>query len=30
MQAFREESNLDRVFANTYFWVITRSNECFY
>jgi alkylhydroperoxidase family enzyme len=30
MQPFREESKLDRVFANTYFWVITRSNECFY
>jgi alkylhydroperoxidase family enzyme len=30
MQPFREESGLDRVFANTLFWVITRSNECFY
>jgi hypothetical protein len=30
MGAFREEAGLDRVFANTMFWVITRSNECFY
>lgn len=30
MDAFREESQLDRVFANTMFWVVTRSNECFY
>lgn len=30
MQVFREESMLDRVFANSVFWVVTRSNECFY
>jgi hypothetical protein len=30
MRLFYLESRLDRVFANTYFWVITRSNECFY
>jgi alkylhydroperoxidase family enzyme len=30
MQQFYKESRLDRVFGNTYFWVITRSNECFY
>jgi alkylhydroperoxidase family enzyme len=30
MRRFYEESKLDRVFGNTYFWVITRSNECFY
>jgi alkylhydroperoxidase family enzyme len=30
MNMFRQESQLDRVFANSVFWVITRSNECFY
>jgi alkylhydroperoxidase family enzyme len=30
MGAFSEESQLDRVFANTMFWVVTRNNECFY
>lgn len=30
MDAFREESQLDRVFSNTMFWVVTRNNECFY
>jgi alkylhydroperoxidase family enzyme len=30
MRLFYQESRIDRVFANTYFWVITRSNECFY
>jgi hypothetical protein len=30
MRLFQQEARLDRVFANTYFWVITRSNECFY
>lgn len=30
MNMFTQESKLDRVFANTLFWVITRSNECFY
>jgi alkylhydroperoxidase family enzyme len=30
MGLFHQESRLDRVFANSYFWVITRSNECFY
>jgi hypothetical protein len=30
MNTFHQESRLDRVFANSYFWVITRSNECFY
>jgi hypothetical protein len=29
-RAFQQESKLDRVFANSMFWVITRSNECFY
>jgi alkylhydroperoxidase family enzyme len=30
MRTFQKESNLDRVFANSVFWVITRSTECFY
>src|SRR5262249_30013841 len=30
MRTFYQEAKMDRVFANTYFWVITRSNECFY
>ena len=30
MQVFRDEAMLDRVFANSVFWVVTRSNECFY
>ena len=30
MSAFQEESNLDQVFANLYFWVVTRSSDCFY
>jgi alkylhydroperoxidase family enzyme len=30
MNAFGEEAQLDRVFSNTMFWVVTRSNECFY
>jgi alkylhydroperoxidase family enzyme len=30
MSAFQQEATLDRVFSNTVFWVITRSNECFY
>ena len=30
MRAFQQEAKLDRVFANTYFWVITRTSECFY
>lgn len=30
MRTFRAESNLDRVFANSMFWVVTRSNQCFY
>lgn len=27
---FKEESKLDRVFANSLFWVVTRENQCFY
>jgi alkylhydroperoxidase family enzyme len=30
MRTFQQEAKLDRVFANSYFWVITRTNECFY
>jgi alkylhydroperoxidase family enzyme len=30
MDAFRNEAQLDRIFANSVFWVVTRSNECFY
>jgi hypothetical protein len=30
MGTFREEASLDQVFANTFFWVTTRSNDCFY
>jgi hypothetical protein len=29
-RTFQQESQLDRVFSNSMFWVITRSNECFY
>jgi hypothetical protein len=30
MRAFMAEAQLDLVFANTLFWVITRSTDCFY
>jgi alkylhydroperoxidase family enzyme len=30
LRAFQSESAFDRVFSNSVFWVITRSNECFY
>jgi alkylhydroperoxidase family enzyme len=30
MGTFQQEAKLDRVFANTFFWVITRSTDCFY
>jgi alkylhydroperoxidase family enzyme len=30
MGSFDAEAKMDPVFANSYFWVITRSNECFY
>jgi alkylhydroperoxidase family enzyme len=30
LASFQQESQFDKVFANTMFWVITRSNECFY
>jgi hypothetical protein len=28
--AFYEESKVDRVFTNAMFWVVTRTNDCFY
>lgn len=30
MGTFQQEAELDPVFANSMFWVITRSNDCFY
>lgn len=30
MRTFQQEAKLDPVFRNSMFWVITRSNECFY
>jgi hypothetical protein len=30
MGTFQKEAELDEVFANTFFWVVTRSNDCFY
>jgi hypothetical protein len=30
MGSFQSEARMDQVFANSYFWVTTRSNECFY
>lgn len=30
MGAFEREAKLDEVFANSVFWVVTRSNDCFY
>jgi hypothetical protein len=30
MYTFQEEAQLDRVFSNTIFWVVTRTNDCFY
>lgn len=30
LRAFQSEAAMDRVFSNSMFWVITRSNECFY
>ncbi len=30
MGLFPQEAQLDRVFGGTLFWVVTRSNECFY
>jgi hypothetical protein len=30
MGAFEREAGLEQVFATTLFWVVTRTNECFY
>lgn len=30
LQAYYQEANPNRVFTNSVFWVITRTNECFY
>jgi hypothetical protein len=30
MVAFQEEAQLNRVFSNTIFWVVTRTNDCYY
>ncbi len=30
MNTFDDEAKLDEVFANTLFWVVTRTNDCFY
>jgi alkylhydroperoxidase family enzyme len=30
LQAFYEEGSIDRVFGNSMFWVVTRTNDCFY
>jgi hypothetical protein len=30
MGSFQAEARMDPVFANSYFWVLTRTNECFY
>ena len=30
MRTFQSEARLDRVFSNSFFWVITRANNCFY
>ena len=30
MNTYFRESDVNRVFANSMFWVVTRSNECFY
>jgi alkylhydroperoxidase family enzyme len=29
-RTFQQEAKLDRVFSGSLFWVVTRSNECFY
>jgi hypothetical protein len=30
LAAFYEEAKPDRVFTNSVFWVVTRTNDCFY
>ena len=30
MNTYNAEAKIDRVFENTVFWIVTRSNRCFY
>ena len=30
MGSFQAEARMDPVFSNSFFWVVTRSNDCFY
>jgi alkylhydroperoxidase family enzyme len=30
LREFQQEAKLDRVFASSLFWVVTRTNDCFY
>ena len=30
LYTFYDESKPDRVFTNSVFWVVTRTNDCFY
>lgn len=30
LSAFYDEAKVDRVFTNSMFWVVTRTNDCFY
>ena len=30
LYVFYEEAKVDRVFTNSVFWVVTRTNDCFY
>jgi hypothetical protein len=30
LYAFYDEAQVDRVFTNSMFWVVTRTNDCFY
>jgi hypothetical protein len=30
LYAFYDEAKVDRVFTNSVFWVVTRTNDCFY
>ena len=30
LSAFYDEAKVDRMFTNSVFWVVTRTNDCFY
>jgi hypothetical protein len=30
LYAFYEEASIDRILSNSVFWVVTRTNDCFY